>query len=79
MRQKWRNMKKFLFVASIVFLITACGGGANDQVNPDSSNVVTDSAALMNTDTSSVLGANHMGRGQMRADTVPEGSNAGKQ
>lgn len=65
---------------SVIFAITvfaACSNG-NTAANADSSNVITDSSALMNRDTTSVIGANHIGEGQMRTDTPMSGSNVGK-
>lgn len=69
-------MKKLLFIF-LVSGFAACGNG-HGEVNPDSSNVITDSSALKNTDTTSVLGANHIGEGQLRTDTPMNGSNVGK-
>jgi hypothetical protein len=69
-------MKKCLFVFFVLFF-AACGNG-NKEVDVDSSNVITDSSALMNKDTTSVIGANHIGEGQMRTDTPMEGANVGK-
>lgn len=69
-------MKLISILLLCVFSI-ACGNDSR-QVNADSSNVITDSAALMNTDTTSVIGSNHIGNGQMRTDTPMTGGNVGK-
>jgi uncharacterized protein YcfL len=70
---------KRLFFIFIAVALAACGSRSeNAAAVADSSNVITDSSALRNADTTSVIGANHIGQGQMRTDTPVTGSNAGK-
>ena len=57
-------MKPLLYFV-ILIALTACGNATtneNASAAADSSNVITDSAALMNTDTTGVIGANHIGQ-----------------
>jgi hypothetical protein len=68
---------KRLLTLLVITVYAACSSG-NHEVNVDSSNVITDSAALMNLDTTSVIGSNHIGEGQMRTDTPMSGANVGK-
>ena len=72
-------MRKFSLVIMVVFF-AACGNGSADT-NTDSSSAAVDtsfSGSAMNTDTTSVIGSNHIGHGQMRTDTPMQGSNVGK-
>ncbi|MCW3112086.1 MAG: hypothetical protein JWR18_482 [Segetibacter sp.] len=71
-------MKSLLFFI-VVSIFASCGNDkANSAATADSSNIITDSSALKNVDTTSVLGANGIGQSQMRTDTPVTGSNAGK-
>jgi len=70
--------KVFFLIVVIVF--TACSNGSADT-NTDTTLVETDtsfSGSVMNIDTTSVIGSNHIGEGQMRTDKPMEGSNVGK-
>ncbi len=71
-------MKTLLFIFMVVVTVSCGSGNENAAAKADSSNVITDSSALMNTDTTSVIGAARVGTGQMRTDTVPGQSNSGK-
>jgi hypothetical protein len=79
---KNNKMKNLLLIFISSIALSACGNSNGNSSDPaaiaDSSNVITDSSALMNTDTTSVIGANHIGQGQMRTDTAMSGSNVGK-
>ena len=66
-------MKNLLFIFAILTL-AACGSSNKKAAAiADSSNIITDSAALKNSDTTSVIGANKVGQDQMRTDTVVSG------
>ena len=70
---------KTLFIILVICSLASCGNGKdNGAATADSSNVITDSQALQNVDTTSVIGANRIGQGQMRTDTPMSGSNVGK-
>jgi len=56
------NFMKVLLLILMVLVLNACGNHSeNAAAKADSSNVITDSAALMNADTTSVIGAAHVG------------------
>lgn len=66
---------KTLFVILIIVALASCGNNNKKAAaTADSSNMITDSAALKNTDTTKVIGANKIGQGQMRTDTVVSGA-----
>jgi hypothetical protein len=70
--------KVFFLLVTITFV--ACGGGTEDS-GSDTTSAIRDtslSSPVMNADTTSVLGANHIGEGQMRTDTPMSGGNVGK-
>ena len=70
---------KNTFLILVLLALAACGNEkGNAEALADSSNKITDSSALQNVDTTSVIGANHIGEGQMRTDTPMSGSNVGK-
>jgi hypothetical protein len=74
---KIKTMKK-LSLMLLISAFAACSNRQGGEVNADSSNIITDSSALKNVDTTSVIGANRIGQGQMRTDTPMSGSNVGK-
>jgi hypothetical protein len=55
-------MKKFLFIL-IAAIYASCSHGAG-KVNPDSSNVITDSSALINADTTTASSADQPTKGE---------------